>query len=255
IDLRRGRLVRGQPPSENCDCRVQISAHDLLRMLNGQLDFAQGFLHGKLRVTLGNQASAFKFLHLLIDMVSSTSTTSTENGKQNSKCQEDDKVLMMATDGLKSDVIFSIIQRRLSSEPELAKQMPFIIEINLTRNGHPIAAWILDTKTEGGRIYRYQLKKDGSIDSDNRIKTDAAITIDDNDLVAIMLGELNPQRVFISGRMKIRGNIMLLQRLNQFWKKIQTSRRGPDFPFVKKLLTDYKWQIKSNKTQTILLAT
>ncbi|XP_027205879.2 uncharacterized protein LOC113799454 [Dermatophagoides pteronyssinus] len=244
VDLRQGRLVRGQLPSKNCDCRIQVSANDLLRLLNGQLDFAQGFLQGKLRLGYGNQASAFKFMHLLIDIASSTSTTSstTTPNNPNLKYQDDDKVSMIPTDGLKSDVIFSIIQHRLSSEPELVKKMPFIIEINLTRNGHLIATWVLDTKTEGGRIYRSHSKNNGSTNSDNKIKPDAVITIDDNDLAAIMLGNSNPQRVFISGRMKIRGNIMLLQRLNQFWAKIQATRRGSDFRFVKQLLTDNQFE-------------
>lgn len=56
--------------------------------------------------------------------------------------------------GLKCDVAFNVMKSRMHEEPELIKTHRFIIQFNITKNGKPASTWTVDTKTEGGRIYR-----------------------------------------------------------------------------------------------------
>lgn len=44
-------------------------------------------------------------------------------------------------------------------------------------------------------------------------KVDATLTVSDEDFVDIALGKLNPQTAFMKGKLKIQGNIMLVQKL------------------------------------------
>ena len=86
----------------------------------------------------------------------------------------------------------------------------------------------IDTKTPGGRVYRSE-PVEGT-------KPDATLTIEDDDYVALLFGKLNPQRAFMKGMIKVKGNIMLLQRLDTLWNQIQRTRRDPELPFVKEIL-------------------
>lgn len=47
----------------------------------------------------------------------------------------------------------------------------------------------------------------------NDIKTDVSLTVDDQVMVDIASGRLNPQVAFMKGKLKITGNIMLTQKL------------------------------------------
>lgn len=44
-------------------------------------------------------------------------------------------------------------------------------------------------------------------------KPDTTLSINDNDLLDITLGKLNPQIAFMKGKLKITGNITLTQKL------------------------------------------
>lgn len=203
------------------DCYYLIEGNDLIKLFTGQLDFAQAYLTGKLKIS-GNTAFAFKFQNFIKDAL-----------KRKKQFDENQIIhFQIPIDGLKSDILLEMIRNRLSNEPELVRKISFVIQINLTQNRNEmieqIATWTLDTKIEGGCIYR-------SVPN-NGIKPDAIITIEDNDFVSILFGKLNPQRLFMSGKMKIKGNIMLLQRLNQFWNKIQTNRQGRDYKLMKDIL-------------------
>jgi len=69
--------------------------------------------------------------------------------------------------------------------------------------------WLLDLKSGKG-----SLKKGGG-------KADCTITIGDADFMALSEGKLNGMQAFMSGKMKIAGNMMLAQKLQGLFKQFQ----------------------------------
>jgi len=63
-------------------------------------------------------------------------------------------------------------------------------------------------------------------------KPDCTITVEDDDFLKLMVGKLNPQRAFMMGKLKIKGNIMLLQKLNSLWLDLQKVGKTPELPFL-----------------------
>ena len=60
-------------------------------------------------------------------------------------------------------------------------------------------------KTGSGDVYEGEPK--------NGVKPSTTMTIDDEDYVKLVEGKLNAQQAFMSGKLKIKGNIMLTQKL------------------------------------------
>lgn len=49
--------------------------------------------------------------------------------------------------------------------------------------------------------------------------SDIAVTMDDDDLVAMMKGELNGMTAFMTGKLKVDGDLLLAQRLTSLFDK------------------------------------
>nr|CAD7458561.1 unnamed protein product [Timema tahoe] len=70
--------------------------------------------------------------------------------------------------------------------------------------------WIVNAKT--GK---------GSVEFNGKTKPDVTFIIDDNDLVELISGKLNPQKAFFQGKIKIQGNMSLAMKLIQLQKTAQ----------------------------------
>jgi hypothetical protein len=43
----------------------------------------------------------------------------------------------------------------------------------------------------------------------------------------------------MTGKVSVKGNILLLQKLDTFWNQVQGSRNDPEFPIVKELMLNH----------------
>ena len=63
----------------------------------------------------------------------------------------------------------------------------------------------MDFKSAEPNVY------EGSFDG----KSDVQLTTSDEDFSAMASGQLNPQQAFFNGKLKVKGNVMLTQKLGQ----------------------------------------
>ncbi|XP_036382468.1 peroxisomal multifunctional enzyme type 2 [Megalops cyprinoides] len=111
--------------------------------------------------------------------------------------------------GLQSDLVFEEIGRRIQTlGAELVKKVNAIFAWEITKGGSAAAQWTIDLKTGTGSLHKGPYSG----------KADVTMTLSDEDFMDVVLGKLNPQKAFFAGKLKVRGNIMLSQKLETILK-------------------------------------
>ncbi|KAG8188671.1 hypothetical protein JTE90_003928 [Oedothorax gibbosus] len=218
LDLKNGAgsVYQGAPKGDKPDCTFILEDDLLAQMMNGTADPQKAFMSGKLKIT-GNVLASQKLQAIW-------ENEEDDSDKMSFAPYEEEK-----NSTLKSDFVFEIFAERLGEEPELAQKMKVIYSWNILQSGKKTSEWTVDLKSGSGSIYRGPPKSG---------KADVMITMEDEDVILMMLGKLNPQRAFMTGRLKIKGNIMLTQKLNQLWGEILKSGRAVELPILAAILAD-----------------
>lgn len=115
-----------------------------------------------------------------------------------------------SSSGLKSEALFQELKNRISSHPELVKKVKGIFQWNVTKNGKTLGQWVVDLKTGSGAVIE---------GISNSLKPDCTITVSDDDLIGLATGKLNAQQLFMKGKLKVTGNIMLTVNLDKLFKE------------------------------------
>jgi sterol carrier protein 2 len=110
-----------------------------------------------------------------------------------------------STDPFKSKVIFEEIEKRLKeSGEEAVKKVNGIFVFKVKTKDNQEGVWVVDVKNGNG-----------SVKFDANGKGDVTISMDDENLMQLMTGQLNPQQAFFQGKLKISGNMGLAMKLKE----------------------------------------
>lgn len=133
--------------------------------------------------------------------------------------------------GIKCDILFLVIRNRIQEEPEYVKRLRVVFQFNITQNAQIVAVWTCDTRTSiEGDVYRSEHR--------GGLKPDCSVTVDDDDWVKMMVGKLNPQRAFLMSKLKVRGNIMLLQKLYSIWFELRRKGKTPELDLIQEIMVN-----------------
>lgn len=114
------------------------------------------------------------------------------------------------TTSLQSDLIFEEIGHRIKEVgSQLVKKVDAIFQWDIMRGGKRVAQWTLDLKTGSGEMYQGTSCK----------APDTVFTLSDHDFMELVLGKIKPQRAFLVGKVKVKGNIMLGHKLEVILKE------------------------------------
>ncbi|GIX71073.1 hypothetical protein CEXT_227441 [Caerostris extrusa] len=217
LDLKNapGSVYKGTPKHDKPDCTFILEDELFTKIMDGSADPQKlAFMSGKLKIT-GNVLASQKLQAIWENPEDEPEKMSFAPAKEEAT--------------MKSDFVFEIFAERLGEEPELAKKIKVVYHWNVLQSGKKASEWTVDLKSGSGSIYRGPPKTG---------KADVTLTMEDEDVILMMLGKLNPQRAFMTGRLKIKGNIMLTQKLNQLWQEILKSGRAIELPILSAILGD-----------------
>mmetsp|Transcript_18990 Transcript_18990/g.21280 ORF Transcript_18990/g.21280 Transcript_18990/m.21280 type:complete len:110 (+) Transcript_18990:27-356(+) len=105
-----------------------------------------------------------------------------------------------------SDAVFAEMQARLT--PALAKKVKAVFAFQLTNAAGQTKHWLADLKSAAPSI------KEG------KGKADCTLILKDEDYVKMATGKLDAMKAFMSGKLKIKGNMMLAQKLSLLTSKL-----------------------------------
>jgi 3-hydroxyacyl-CoA dehydrogenase/3a,7a,12a-trihydroxy-5b-cholest-24-enoyl-CoA hydratase len=109
-----------------------------------------------------------------------------------------------ADDPPRSQAIFDEIQQRIAQNPQWVQEVGAVYQFNL--QGDEGGKYVVDLKEGNGRAY-----------PGTAPDPDCTLTIATPDFLALTTGELDPQAAFMSGKLKINGNIVLSTKLQRLF--------------------------------------
>jgi len=104
-----------------------------------------------------------------------------------------------------SDKIFNELTSTLNGNQSIAKSINAVYEFRIT-------------KADTTKTYVADLKQAKILFNPQNVKADCTIMIKDEDFVSLASGTGKPQQMFMSGKLKVKGNIMLAQKLEKLFK-------------------------------------
>ncbi|KAJ9299773.1 hypothetical protein DTO271G3_2657 [Paecilomyces variotii] len=114
------------------------------------------------------------------------------------------------------DVINKVLQSDEAERKDAIKKGGAVFAFNLTNAEGKEEAWYIDLKNTG------EVGK-GSAPAGG--KADVTLTLSDEDFGSLISGKANAQRLFMGGKLKIRGNIMKATKMEPILKKAQTKAK------------------------------
>ncbi|CDM37766.1 hypothetical protein DTO013E5_6297 [Penicillium roqueforti] len=114
------------------------------------------------------------------------------------------------------DVINETLQANEASRKDAINQAKAIFAFNLKNTSGEEASWYLDLKNKGE--VGQGLAPAGS-------KADVTLSLSDNDFAQLVSGKANAQRLFMGGKLKIKGNIMKATKMEPILKKAQVGAK------------------------------
>ncbi|XP_020646196.2 SCP2 sterol-binding domain-containing protein 1 [Pogona vitticeps] len=112
--------------------------------------------------------------------------------------------------GLQSDLIFEEMGRRISEAGnQLVNKVNAVFQWDIMNGGKIVAQWTLDLKTGSGEVYRGASRKPAN----------TMFILSDHDFMELALGKIKPQKAFLVGKVKVKGNILLSHKLEMLLKE------------------------------------
>ncbi len=114
------------------------------------------------------------------------------------------------------EATFESLRSRIAARPELVDEVDAIFRFDV--GGDQGGSWIVDLKNPPGSVIDVQATEPAASHDSSQTPTadpppDCTITVGQEDFVGIMGGQVDPQRAFMMGKIRVAGNFMLATRL------------------------------------------
>ncbi|KAJ6440442.1 SCP-2 sterol transfer family protein [Purpureocillium lavendulum] len=121
-------------------------------------------------------------------------------------------------DKFPSSVAFDAIASALDSSAEDRK--------DAIKQGNAVFAFTLKNKAGETESWHIDLKETGKVATGTGAKPTVTLSLSEEDFGNLVQGKANAQRLFMSGKLKIKGDIMKATKLDPIMKKAQNSGKA-----------------------------
>ncbi|KJE92273.1 hypothetical protein CAOG_03275 [Capsaspora owczarzaki ATCC 30864] len=211
VDLKTGAGSVSKGAATAPNCTVTLSDDDFVALGSGKLQAQKAFMSGKLKVK-GNIMLATKLEGIFkqYSKEAAAAIAAAQSGAAPAAPAAAPAAAGPATGssassaGLVSDGLFAEIGRRVAATPALVQQVNVVYQFNITKGGKDAAQWTIDLKNGAGSVTKAAAAAPG-----------CTITVSDEDFAALVAGTINPQKAFMSGKLKVKGNVTLATKLDK----------------------------------------
>ncbi len=203
VDLKSGKGSVTQGTAGSADVTLEISDDDFMAMTSGAADPQKLFMSGKLKIS-GNVMASQKLMFLKkIDPAAAKAAI--EKAKGGAAPAAAASAPAPAASKITGGDVFYAVRDHVERNPDLVNTVGTVFQFHLK---NPDSSWTVDLKSGKGSVTQ------GTAGS-----ADVTLEISDDDFMAMTSGAADPQKLFMSGKLKISGNVMASQKL-MFLKKI-----------------------------------
>ncbi|PHH72838.1 hypothetical protein CDD82_5785 [Ophiocordyceps australis] len=121
-------------------------------------------------------------------------------------------------DKFPASAAFDAINETLSTSEEDRK--------DAMKQGNAIFAFTLKNGAGETESWHIDLKNSGKVAKGTGDKPNVTLSLSDEDFGKLVLGDLNAQRMFMSGKLKIKGDIMKATKLDPIMKKARSQGKA-----------------------------
>ncbi|KAJ3388867.1 hypothetical protein HDU84_009374 [Entophlyctis sp. JEL0112] len=202
IDLKeKGDVLLGA--EGKADITISLSDDTFVDLADGKINGQKAFMAGKLKVK-GNIGLATK-LDTVLKAAKTAAPAPAPAAPAAASAPASDTVNVP---GFESGALFAEIEDGLKTSPKAqleaaVKKVKAVFQFDVKNAAGTVQTWTLDLKNGTGSI----VKGTGA-------KADVTIAVGDKDFVDLANGKLNGQKAFMSGKIKVKGQIMLATKLD-----------------------------------------
>ncbi|KAJ4316624.1 hypothetical protein N0V84_007744 [Fusarium piperis] len=93
------------------------------------------------------------------------------------------------------------------------------------KQGNGVYAFVLKNAKGEEASWHIDLKKTGAVGAGVGTKPDVTLSLSEENFGKLVAGEANAQRLFMGGKLKVKGNVMKATKLDPVLKKAQTKAK------------------------------
>ncbi len=193
LDLKQSAVTEGE--AAKADCTLELSDADFMGMCTGKLKAQKLYFSGRLKISGDVMASQKLDFLQKIDPQHVLDAAKARGGGAPTEAPA-------APAGPTSGDVFLGIGAYVAAHPEL-NEIGVVYLFELT---DPASTWTLDLKQ-------------GALSAGRVGKAGCTLTLSDADFMLMTKGEIDPQKLYFSGRLKVAGDVMASQKLD-FLQKV-----------------------------------
>jgi putative sterol carrier protein len=119
----------------------------------------------------------------------------------------------MSEDTFQSSAVFEELKKAIEKDPSLVSKVKGVFRFDLTNAAGKKKTWMVNLKEGSGSV------------SESEGSADCTIGVKDDVFSQLAAGKVNAQMAFMQGKLKLKGNIMLAQKLETIFSAVKKQQK------------------------------